>query len=215
MSLDSREVEEFSAKLNYLGGRVSSKVEFDSSRYCDLEEFFLIGTEFSKNDERLLNCFEHWVRRFAGYLSPSKIRKYLDSGEVSFDPYVLRAMIEVTSLHHWKILLPYSKVHTPQVDLFGFKSQPKNPDKDWLVAGIVKTSFYPEFKKNIRPFEYFKKKCPELYWRLLGVSQPKADFKVIREKMPDLTLYAIAKRYKIDKSILYKEKQRLKELYIL
>jgi hypothetical protein len=35
--------------------------------------------EFAAKDERLFNCFEHWVRRFSQYLSPSKMRKFLET----------------------------------------------------------------------------------------------------------------------------------------
>ncbi len=214
MSLNSKEVEEFAAKLSYLGGRITSKVSFNPHKYCDLEDFLLEGTLYAVKDERLFNCFEHWVRRFSQYLSPSKMRKFLETEGFQYNPTILLGLIYVVNMANWKILLPYSERQTPKKDLLGFKKFPKKPDPSWEKAGLVKTEFYPEYKKNIRPFSYFEKSCPELYWRLIGVTQAKADFKVITEKRPDLSLYAISKKYKIDKSILYKEKSRLKDLEI-
>ena len=90
--------DEFQKIANYFGIAVHSietkdvSIESQNSRYLDIESFFLSAT-YNIKTSRLAEGFLCWLLQFGHMLSPSKIRRLIQSDH-AYDSSVLGGFIE-------------------------------------------------------------------------------------------------------------------------
>lgn len=194
---DKLSIEEFSAKLKYFGGNITSS-ESASAKYIDLEKFVVDATNYMFEDYRLTRCMEHWMNRYTKYLSPSKIVKV--SKDNIFNPFVLGALLEIGLGNKWKrgrfsvvakIIKTSKKI---KQNLILSAPAPRTKDPIWIKYGIHAPLFtLEEENKNLKSFPYVCENVSEMKYRLDGHYIPVADMKAYLEKNGMASIYRIAK----------------------
>lgn len=189
--------ENFLERLAYFGGNIYTAPESVRTTYQDLEEFFIDATIFMSKDIRVTQCFLAWLSRYSILLSPSKIRRLLKTKE--FDAAVLGAfisLIQETFSHtsHWNILKKYIRKEQ-NILLFPNLPVPKlKQNVHFKKVGIVAHSFSLSIQKYLISPESIPQRCPEIYYRTLGITPVAADLRVFLEKtISPVTAYYIAK----------------------
>lgn len=211
------EFELFVAKLFYLGGTVTSKLSVDfSSEPLNLEAFFLEGTIYARRDVRVGQSFEHWVRRYGPFLSPSRIRRIIRDNHVQYDPVYLGILIELLeslpgNLQSFGILKNYVKKIKKKELFYDHLNQPKNLDPLYLKYGYQKLPFHKDEKKFLKKTEFVLNNCPELSYRLIGIPALVSDVKVWLEKKPGISKYQISRKGYYDISRVIKVTNQLKD----
>lgn len=176
--------------------------------FVDIECFFLSATYHLKTS-RIAEGFLCWLLKFGHLLSPSKIRRLIQSGRF-FDPAMLGGLVEFLSENNirpaqWKIVTPFCKKRKEVTQLFEGPA-PRLPSSYFLKYRIIAPLFKLETDKFLLPVATVYKNCPELKNRALFGSIVNADVVSYLEKHPGSTPYQIAKR-------TYHHKARVFEIY--
>jgi hypothetical protein len=212
-----KKLRSFLYSLSYLGGRLSSDKEKSfSGIYVDLESFFIESTLYAGIDSRLCRTLEHWVNRFGILLSPSKVRRILKilKVETEYNPYILGAWIQKIiqnkrNQNNWNIVKCFSKKYSKKVLLFKNNPHPKNPDSIFLKQNILAPNFKEEEKKYLKNLDFIVNNSLEIKSRIISRNQVLSDIISVKQKLPDLSLYKIAKITHSDISRVVKENQFL------
>lgn len=206
--------DEFQKMAHYFGIAVQS-VESNpttdkklSLEYQDIEVFFLAAT-YNLKTSRLAEGFLCWLLQFGHLLSPSKIRRLIQSGK-TFDSAVLGGFVEflvennIMSLQ-WKIVKPFCKKQKTIKQLIEGPT-PRLPTTYFMKYGIVA----PQFKLDLFKFLFLTsaifKNCLELKNRALFGSVVNADAVSCLTKYSGMTAYQVAK-------ITYHHKARIFKIY--
>jgi len=204
----------FALEVWYLGGNImpSKEIVFNLNRnyYIDLEEFFLNATNHVFNDTRLTRCIEHWINRYGKYLSPSKIKKIINSGQ-TYNKAVLGVFLEFISGPNWFkskfiILKDYVIPSQKKIKLFDHLPIPSKIDSTWEKYGIVAPLFLKELEvdKNLKTIDYVLQSIPELKFRIMGFPIAISDYKAFKKFEENCSLYKIAKQTHTPYSRLHK-----------
>ena len=194
--------DEFKAMAYYFGIAIQagfSKLALDKEpklSFVDIECFFLSATCHLKTS-RLTEGFICWLLKFGHLLSPSKVRRLIQAGQL-FDPAILGGLIEFLSENkiksgQWKIVTPFCKKRKKMERLL------EGPPPRLLASyfskyRIAAPRFKLEVDKFLLPTAAIYKNCSELKNRALFGSIVNADVVSYLEKHPGSTPYQIAKR---------------------
>lgn len=215
--MNDEELYLFGSKLSYLGGRVGYE-KYNKNEYIDLEEFFLEATRFVFFDERLAICIENWIYAFGFLVSPSKLKKIIETNQFDYDPAVLGVFLDIIENQNKKqisvdSLRKFVKKKKELTYRSRGKTKVKNKyfDQIWLKYNIATTEYHEEFKKNLLTFEYIVDKIPEIKYRAQGINHLESDYRAYLDKEgQNHSLRSIAKYIHGHYSNLHKIYSRLK-----
>lgn len=174
--------DEFKDMAHYFGIAIQSNLsdiaqENPTLIFRDIELFFLSATLHLKTS-RMTEGFLCWLLAFGHLLSPSKIRRLIQSGQ-DYDQAILGGFIEFLVEnniipHQWKIVRPLckKKLHNEQL-LDG--PVPRSPASYFLKYRILAPQFKLETTKFLVPTAVIYKNCVELRNRALFGSVVNAD----------------------------------------
>ncbi|MBK7960743.1 MAG: hypothetical protein IPK04_05780 [Bdellovibrionales bacterium] len=173
---------------------VSSSKNLETS-YIDIEQFFLSAT-YNLKTSRAVEGFLCWLLQFGHLLSPSKIRRLIQSGQVH-DSAMLGSFIEFLVINkirplQWKIVKPFCKKKNIEEQLLGGPT-PRLLATYFLKYGIIAPQFKFDRVKFLRPTKAIFKNCLELKNRALFGSVVNADAVSYLTKHSESTAYQIAK----------------------
>lgn len=162
--------------------------------FRDIELFFLSATLHLKTS-RMAEGFLCWLLEFGHLLSPSKIRRLIQSGQ-NFDKAILGGFIEFLAENHimpnqWKIIRPLCKKRLQAEQLLDGPA-PRSPSSYFLKYRIIAPQFKLETDKFLFPTAFIYKNCVELRNRALFGSVVNADVASYLQKNPGSTPYEIA-----------------------
>jgi hypothetical protein len=192
--------EDFQKKAIYFGIGIhtsssSTSLEIINTSYNDIEVFFLSAT-YNLKTSRLAEGFLCWLLQFGHLLSPSKIRRLIQSNK-AFDSAVLGGFIEFLSENNimpiqWKIIKPFCKKRKTSVQLLDGPA-PRLSASYFAKYGIITPQFKLESSKFLLPTATIFKNCLELKNRALFGSVVNADIASYLTKHPASTAYQVAK----------------------
>lgn len=168
MSVSERD--QFINKLIYFGGNLG--IQAPIKDYVDVEEFIIEATKYYDTDSRVKQTFLNWLHLFAPYISPSKIRRILKIKD--FESKSLSIFVSILENHplnsqNWEILKPFC-LERPS---YKFKSN---------------------YSKYLKTTKYILRNCPELKFKVQGLSPVLSDLKAYLSKNKKFkSLYQIAK----------------------
>lgn len=167
-----------------------------NSQYIDIETFFLAGT-YNLKTSRLAEGFLCWLLQFGHLLSPSKVRRLIQSS-IAFDSAVLGGCIEFLLENNirtlqWKIVKPFCKKRKTVEQLL---SGPANrlQASYFIKYGISTPQFKLEPLKFLLPTADIFKNSLELKNRALFGSVVNADIASCLAKHPGCTAYQASKK---------------------
>ena len=210
-----KKLEQFVARLWYLGGAVTSRASVDfSSVPVNIEAFLLEATLEARKDVRVGQCVDHWTRRYGPIVSPSRLRKIIQSGDTDFDPASLGALIDIISNlkschQNFKIIRPFIQRNKKRESFYSHLPAPKKWDSTYLGYGYQKIPYSENMGKFLKNPNFVVRNCPEIGYRLMGLPPLIADIKVWVEKRPGVSKYRIAKDGYYDVARVVKEVNRL------
>lgn len=167
------------------------------SSFVDIESFFLYSTIFIRSDYRTARYIEYWAHAYGKYLSVKKINDLIDKGH-SYDPVYLFGLLRLIDRNFekggpFKILKRHVKKNLnaiPIIEGFDFKKI----DPVWESVGVIAPIFIPdEYEKVIREINWLEKNCPELYFRIIGLSPILSDIKSYVLFNKNVSLYKVSK----------------------
>jgi N-glycosylase/DNA lyase len=170
--------------------------------YIDLEKFFLDATMLISHSYRTARAIEYWTHSFGKYLSVRKLDKLIRDG-YQYDPRILGGLLAIIERDfedngQYKVLAKYTKDflnNTPAAIpiVKGYDGYTKDPH--WLKRGVIAPIFIPdEVEKAVRSFKWIKENCPELRYRIEGISSVVSDMRSIIELTEEKqSIYSIAK----------------------
>lgn len=186
----------FLNQLAYFGGNISGDPGSVRDQYLDLEDFVILATHHMADDPRVTHCFLTWLEFYGTLLSPSKLRKLLDSKP--FDPVVLGAFLSViksVSLRkkQWTIINPYVKRIKTQVLFQSLPPPRQETNPHFKSVGLLAHPFKFEPEKFLVSLPFILEQCLEIKYRAMGVGPVSADLRSYLEKQTPQTLYEVAK----------------------
>lgn len=212
--MNSSNVERFAFQLSELGGRITSKKKYKERAYIDLEQFFLNMTLCMNSDARLARCCEYWIQTFGKYLSAQKIQKRIKKGQ-DYSPQYLGGLLTIADSRfprgQFSSLSKYTS-NKQEVQMLKVFKNKEIADANWLKFGIIAPQFNQDEKeKNIKPISYILENCPELSYRMKGLTTAIADLKAYLHIHKDASLYRAAK----DIDLSYVRAHQIKKDYFL
>lgn len=206
--------DEFQKIANYFGIAVQSidsnglSIESLTHEYIDIETFFLSAT-YNIKTSRLAEGFLCWLLQFGHLLSPSKMRRLIQSDQ-AYDSAVLGGFIEFMVENNimplqWKIIKPFCKKRKLLENLLDGPTA-RQPASYFIKYGIVAPQFKIETSKFLRPVSMIFKNCLELKNRALFGSVVNADIASCLTKHPGSTAYQASR-------ITHHHKARVFEIY--
>ncbi|HPI41232.1 MAG TPA: hypothetical protein PLJ21_10550 [Pseudobdellovibrionaceae bacterium] len=193
--------EDFNNLMKYFGISIHSQTINHKSvvnpqlNYIDIEEFFLAAT-YNLKTSRLTEGVLCWILKFGHLLSPSKIRRLIQTGYF-FDSTILGGFISFLienkiQTQQWRIITPFCRKRKKLEPLFNGPT-PRKPASYFLKYRILTPQFQFEENKFLRPIVAIYKNCIELKNRALFGSVVNADTVSYLTKHPGSTPYQIAK----------------------
>jgi hypothetical protein len=190
-------INEFQEMAYYFGIAIQP-VSFNKNletSYIDIEQFFLLAT-YNLKTSRTAEGFLCWLLQFGHLLSPSKIRRLIQSGQ-AYDSAFLGSFVEFLVINkirplQWKIVKPFCKKKNIEVLLLNGPI-PRLPAAYFFKYGIIAPQFKFDRTKFLRPTEAIFKNCIELKSRALFGSVVNADAFSYLIKHSGSTAYQIAK----------------------
>ena len=193
-----------------MGARLGIKINrafSNSSEFVDVESFFLYSTLFIRSSIRVARYIEYWTLACGHYLSVKKLNDLIKDGH-PFDPIFLNGLLRIIDENYdksgpLKVLKKYAKKSHSRISIVeGFEFH--KVDQRWLKANVCAPVFIPdEFDKVIREPKWIKENCPEIYYRIIGISPILADIRSFVEFNPDVSLYKVAKTLKLTYSCVH------------
>ncbi len=174
---------------------VSSNKNLETS-YVDIEQFFLSAT-YNLKTSRAAEGFLCWLLQFGHLLSPSKIRRLIQSGQ-AYDSAVLGSFVEFFLVNkirplQWKIVKPFCKKKNIEEPLLNGPT-PRLLAKYFLKYGIIAPQFKFDRDKFLRSTKAIFKNCLELKNRALFGSVVNADVtSYLVKHSGSTTAYQVAK----------------------
>lgn len=186
----------FESALIYLGG-LATTPNLVKISFVDLEEFFLIGTNFCYVDARLTRTFEYWVAKYGKLLSPKRLCKLIEKGDLAIDFQCLGPLLSIIDHKFprgkFASLEAYCKIGELK-KMFPFLLKSMRRDERWEKYGVIAPVFQSvEESHFLRNEKYVCDHCPEIRFRIMGVSPMRSNLLAYRAKFPKLSLYRVAK----------------------
>lgn len=163
------------------------------TEYVDIERFFLSCTTQFHNS-RIAEGFLCWLTEYGEILSPSKIRKLINDGEL-YNKAVLNGILNFLKsrgikAHQLKIL----RSRKPsQVIEFGGGVRIRRPMPEFESAGVLIPSYALNKNKFLQKKEDLLKNNIEIRSRMLFGSVIHSDVFSVLSKYPDSTWYEVSK----------------------
>lgn len=192
-------LENFLDTAYFLGIKINRNIVTER-KYIDIESFFLYSTIFMSDSLRLARYVEYWTLSYGKYLSIKKINDHLKKNH-PYKPKYLSGLLKIIDNNYdqsgpLKTLSIYTKISKKdklEAIVPGFEFKKRDPL--WESVGIAAPVFIPdELDKTIREIKWISSNCPEIYFRIQGLSAILSDIKsycVYQESK--VSLYRIAK----------------------
>lgn len=212
-------LDEFLNNAQSLGLKINRK-PVAKRDYIDLESFFLYSTIHISASIRTARYIEYWVYSFGKYLSVKRINDHIKKGH-PFKPEFLNGLLKIIDenfentgplkkLYQGKIAK--DKILIPIVPEYVFKKL----DPRWESVGVSAPVFIPdELEKTIYGVEWISKNCPELYYRMQGISPVLSDIRAYLDFKSDASLYRVSKDLNLTYSCVYQNYKKYLEPFAL
>jgi len=208
-------LEEFLDDANSLGIKINRKV--DKKRdYIDLESFFLYSTIHISSSIRVARYIEYWAFSFGKYLSVKRINDHIKKGH-PYRPEFMNGLLKIVDDKFDKsgpMKCLFQKTtsekqgNIPIVSGFDFKKL----DPKWESVGISAPVFIPdELDKTIHGLDWISKNCPEIYYRMQGISPVLSDIRAYMFFKNKVSLYRVAKDLNLTYSCVYQNYKKYLE----
>jgi hypothetical protein len=182
-----------------LGIKINRKITHERI-FIDIESFFLYCTLYMSDSLRVARYVEYWTYSYGQYLSVKKINDHIKKGH-PYRPKFLSGLLKIIDDNYdksgpLKVLSIYtknSKLNILENIVSGFEFKKKDPK--WESVGIAAPVFIPdELEKTIRDIKWISTNCPEIYFRIQGMSAILSDIKAYTFYQKNkVSLYRIAK----------------------
>ncbi|MBC7540162.1 MAG: hypothetical protein H7281_15160 [Bacteriovorax sp.] len=190
-------LEEFLDNAHSLGIKINRSAE-KRRDYIDLESFFLYSTIHISSSIRVARYIEYWAFSFGKYLSVKRINDHIKKGH-PYKPEFLNGLLKIIDENFdksgpMKNLFQKktggTKGSIPIVPGFEFKKL----DPKWESVGVSAPIFIPdELAKTIQGLDWISKNCPEIYYRMQGISPVLSDIRAYMFFKNKVSLYRVAK----------------------
>lgn len=208
-------LEEFLNDAHSLGIKINRAI--DKKRdYIDLESFFLYSTIHISSSIRVARYIEYWVFSFGKYLSVKRINDHIKKGH-PYRPEFLNGLLKIVDDNFnksgpMKTLFQKTTSGTqgyiPIVPGYEFKKL----DPIWESVGISAPVFIPdELDKTIHGLDWISKNCPEIYFRMQGISPVLSDIRSYMFFKKKVSLYRVAKDLNLTYSCVYQNYKKYLE----
>jgi len=186
---------DFLSSAKYLGIAIDTEAIIDIEHYVNIESFFLAAT-YRLNSSRVAEGFLCWLLRYGHLLSPSKIRRLIQSGQhynrSVLGGFILFIIDHKINFRQWKLLMSYAhKSKEPKPLIEG--PRPKNPNIFFMKYNIIVHNYKMDIDKFLIPIATVYKNCSELRNRALFGSVVNSDVASFLKWFPDASPYQIAK----------------------
>ena len=194
-------LEQFLDCAQSLGVKInrSSKVK---RTYIDLESFFLYATVHISSSIRIARYIEYWTYSFGKYLSVKRLNDHIKKGH-PFNPIFFNGLLKIIDDNFDKsgpLKVLYQKIEQKKKILIPIVTgyEFKKLDPRWKSVGVSAPIFIPdEINKTIHNVDWISHHCPELYFRMQGISPVLSDIRSYLHFKTDVSLYRVAKDLKI------------------
>lgn len=208
------DLEKFLDISNHLGIKINREIK-NKRDYIDLESYFLYSTIYISHSIRVARYVEYWVHSYGKYLSVKLIKDHIKKGH----PYrkeFLNGLLKIVDdnfensgplkiLHQSEIK---NNLLIPIVPDFEFKVL----DPNWKSSGIAAPIFIPDEKdKTIHDLNWIAKNCPEIYFRMQGISPVLSNIRSYLHFKNKASLYRVAKDLKLTYSCVHQNYKKYLE----
>jgi hypothetical protein len=208
-------LDEFLDNAHSLGIKINRKI--DTKRdYIDLESFFLYSTIYISSSIRVARYIEYWAFSFGKYLSVKRINDHIKKGH-PYRPEFLNGLLKIIDDNFDK--------SGPMKNLFQKKNNGANGnisivpgyefkklDPLWNSVGISAPVFIPdELDKTIHKLDWISKNCPEIYYRMQGISPVLSDIRAYMSFRTGVSLYRVAKDLNLTYSCVHQNYKKYLE----
>lgn len=208
-------LDEFLDNAHCLGIKINRPIG-KKRDYIDLESFFLQSTIHISSSIRVARYIEYWVYSYGKYLSVKRINDHIKSGH----PYraeFLNGLLKIIDDNFDKtgpMKNLYQKRTTEKQSLIpivpGFEF--KKLDPRWIAVGVSAPIFIPdELEKVIHGIDWISKNCPEIFYRMQGISPVLSDIRAYMYFKKKVSLYRVAKDLNLTYSCVYQNYKKYLE----
>lgn len=169
------------------------------------------------NSIRVARYIEYWTLVFGKYLSVKRIKDHIKNKH-PYDQMYLNGLLKIVDENFektgpMKILYQKSSSNKliPIVQGFEFKKL----DLKWKSVGIAAPVFIPdELEKTIHDVKWISENCPELFYRMQGLSPVLSDIRSYLSFKKDASLYRVAKDLNLTYSCVHQNFKKYLEPFI-
>lgn len=210
-------LEQFLDNAHSLGLKIN-RTPTTKRDYIDLESFFLYSTIHISSSIRVARYIEYWTFSFGKYLSVKRIKDHIKKAH-PFSPIHLNGLLKIIDENFDKtgpMKELYQKVKIkeliPIVPGFDFKKL----DQKWKSVGIAAPFFIPdELEKTIHNAKWISGNCPELFFRMQGISPVLSDIRSYMNFKKEASLYRVAKDLNLTYSCVHQNFKKYLEPFLL
>jgi hypothetical protein len=212
-------IDEFLDNSHNLGIKINRELK-NKRDYIDLESYFLYSTIHLSHSIRVARYVEYWVHSYGKYLSVKLINDHIKNGH-PFRQIFLNGLLKLVDdnfeksgpmkkLFHQE--LRSNKVLIPIVPKFEFKVI----DQNWESVGVSAPIFIPDEKeKTIYDLNWISKNCPEIYFRMQGISPVLSNIRAYLHFKNKSSLYRVAKDLNLTYSCVHQNYKKYVEPFNL
>jgi len=210
-------LEQFLDNAHSLGLKIN-RTSTTKRDYIDLESFFLYSSIHISSSIRVARYIEYWTFSFGKYLSVKRIKDHIKKAH-PFSPIHLNGLLKIIDENFDKtgpMKELYQKVKIkeliPIVPGFDFKKL----DQKWKSVGIAAPVFIPdELEKTIYNTKWISENCPELFFRMQGISPVLSDIRSYMNFKKEVSLYRVAKDLNLTYSCVHQNFKKYLEPFLL
>jgi hypothetical protein len=208
-------LEQFLDTAHFLAVKINRTPKINRD-YIDIESFFLYSTLHISTSIRTARYIEYWTYVFGKYLSVKRINDHIKNSH-PYNPIFLNGLLKIIDenfdksgplkiLFQKKVIKKNSLM--PIVDGYEFKKL----DPKWESIGVSAPVFIPdELDKTIYGIDWITKNCPELFYRIQGLSPVLSDIRAYIHFRADASLYRVAKDLKLTYSCVHQNYKKYVE----
>jgi len=190
-------LEEFLDNAHSLGIKIN-RSSVKTRDYIDLESFFLYSTIHISSSIRVARYIEYWVYSYGKYLSVKRINDHIKLGH-PYRPEFLNGLLKIIDANFDKSgplkgLFQKTPNETKEAISIVAGYEFKKLDPNWESVGVLAPVFIPdEMEKTIHSLDWISKNCPEIYYRMQGISPVLSDIRAYMFFKNKVSLYRVAK----------------------
>lgn len=206
-------IEQFLDNSHALGIKIN-RASGKERDYIDLESYFLHATIHISNSIRVARYIEYWAHSFGKYLSTKRLKDHIKNGH-PYDPRFLNGLLKLVDSDFEKtgpMKELYQKLPTKELLSIVPGYEFKNLDPRWKSVGVAAPIFVPdELEKTIRNVKWISDNCPEILYRMQGISAVLSDIRSYMHFKKEASLYRVAKDLNLTYSCVYQNYKKYLE----